>query len=95
MRGKIKLTKLQQEYIEISTPHGSFVAYPNNIFQSDNYLKWRRKRRTQDIKEQNEHSTQQANTAMPGICAKCRDYLKPCTRPGVLQCYDFVPAQQA
>ena len=51
MRGKTRLTKLQQEYIEISTSHGDFVAYPNNIFQSDNYLKWRRKRRAKIVEK--------------------------------------------
>ena len=27
---------------------------------------------------------------MPGICPSCGNYLKPCTRPGVLECGDFV-----
>jgi hypothetical protein len=59
MRGK-KLTKLQQEYIEISTPHGSFVAYPNNIFQSDNYLKWRRERRANLLNKKLRQPTRKA-----------------------------------
>jgi hypothetical protein len=39
-----KLTKLQTEYIDRSLTPGAYVAYPSDIFQSSDYLKWRRKR---------------------------------------------------
>ena len=50
MRGK-RLTKLQLEYLDKIITHGAYIAYPTNIFQSDNYLKWRRERRANLLKK--------------------------------------------
>ena len=81
MRGKTRLTKLQQEYIEISTSHGDFVAYPNNIFQSDNYLKWRRKRRAKIVEKK---ITSTNSTMVP--CPWYQGMWKPCVRSYLYDC---------
>ena len=41
----MELTKLQQEFLDKDLSKDAFVAFPNSIFKSDTYKKWKRDRR--------------------------------------------------
>lgn len=45
-----QLTKLQKEFIDKETNRGSYIAFPLNIFKSEEYRNWKRKKRNILIK---------------------------------------------
>ena len=47
-----RLTKLQKEYLDENTTKDSFIAYPSDIFQSQEYKEWKRKRKSTQGEEQ-------------------------------------------
>ena len=45
MKGRIRLTKLQAEFVDENTTKDSYVAFPLSIFKSWQYKKWKQNRR--------------------------------------------------
>ena len=42
----MRLTKLKLEYIDRLITKNGYVAFPTDIFKSDEYKKWKRERKT-------------------------------------------------